>query len=58
MIRGDIQRMLNPETIAVIGASEKEKSVGRTLIENLYDWSRERKPFPVSPNLKKVLGFD
>jgi len=58
MIKGEIKRMLNPETIAVIGASEKEKSVGRTLVENLCDWSRERKLFPVNPNWKKVLGFD
>lgn len=58
MIKGDIKRMLNPETVALIGATEKEGSPGRTLLENLYYWSKERKVFPVNPNRKKVLGLD
>src|SRR6201993_149148 len=33
--RSRLETMLNPGTIAVIGASETEKSVGRTVMENL-----------------------
>jgi len=58
MTKGDIKKMLNPETIALIGATEKEGSIGRTLLENLYYWSKERKIFPVNPNRKTVLGLD
>ena len=31
----DIRRMLDPKTIALIGASEREKSTGRDLLRNL-----------------------
>jgi len=44
----------DPETIALIGASEKEGSLGRTIIENML-FCRERKIFPVNPNRKTVL---
>ena len=49
-----INRMFDPETIALIGASEKEGSLGRTIIENML-FCRERKIFPVNPNRKTVL---
>jgi acetyltransferase len=55
---GDIKRMLNPETIALIGATEKEGAAGRDILENLYYWSRERKIFPVNPKRKTVLGLE
>jgi acetyltransferase len=57
MRKGDINRMLNPETVALIGATEKEGSIGRTLLENLHYWSLERKIFPVNPRRKKALGL-
>lgn len=53
---GDIKKMLNPATIALIGATEKEDSVGRVTLENLL-LSNERKIFPINPNKKKVLGL-
>ena len=46
---GDIRKMLNPETIALIGATEEEGSVGRTIMENLL-LSKDRRIFPVNPN--------
>ena len=57
MKKGDINRMLTPETVALIGATEKEGSIGRTLLENLHYWSLERKIFPVNPRRKKALGL-
>jgi len=53
----DIKRMFNPEAIALIGATEKEGSVGRDILENLYYWSKERKLFPVNPNRGTVFGL-
>lgn len=58
MEMGDIKRMFNPETVALIGATEKEGSAGRDILENLYYWSKERKIFPVNPNRKTVLGLE
>ncbi|MGD0661905.1 MAG: bifunctional acetate--CoA ligase family protein/GNAT family N-acetyltransferase [Syntrophorhabdales bacterium] len=46
--------MFNPKTIALIGATEKEGAVGRTILENLLR-SKERKVFPVNPHTSKVL---
>ena len=43
-----IQVMFNPKTIALIGATEKEGAVGRTILGNLLR-SKERKIFPVNP---------
>ena len=57
MKTGDLKKMLNPQTVAVVGASEKEGAVGRILLENLYFWSKERKIFPVNPTRREVLGF-
>lgn len=54
---GDIREMLNPRTVAVIGASEEEGSVGRTLLENLIA-SPDRKVFPVNPNRSTLLGLN
>jgi len=57
MRKGDINRMLNPDTVAVIGATEKEGSIGRTLLENLYPWSLQRKLFPVNPKRGKAFSL-
>jgi acetyltransferase len=51
---GHIQVMFNPKTVALIGATEKEGAVGRTILENLLR-SKERKIFPINPHTNKVL---
>ncbi len=56
MRTGDIKAMFNPKTVAVIGASDEEGSVGRALMENLL-LSDRRKTFPVNPNKKVILGL-
>lgn len=53
----DIGRILNPETIALVGATEKEGSVGRVTMENLL-LSKNGKIFPVNPARKTVLGTE
>jgi len=52
---GDIRTIFNPETIALIGATEKEHTVGRIILDNLL-LSEQRKIFPVNPNRETVLG--
>jgi acetyltransferase len=49
--------MFDPKTIALIGATEKEGAVGRTILENLLR-SKERRIFPVNPHTNKVLGVE
>ena len=52
-----IQVMFDPKTIALIGATQKEGAVGRTIMENLLR-SKERKIFPVNPHTSKLFDMD
>ncbi|MDP1991065.1 MAG: GNAT family N-acetyltransferase [Syntrophales bacterium] len=52
---GDLQKLFNPTTIAVIGATEKEGTFGRGVLENVLT-SGDRKVYPVNPNRETVLG--
>ena len=53
----DLKKIFSPKTIAVIGASESDGSVGKALTENLL-LPNNRKIFPVNPNRKSILGID
>jgi acetyltransferase len=54
---GDLQKIFNPRTIAVIGATEKEGPFpfGRTILENVLA-PATRTIYPVNPNRETVLG--
>lgn len=52
---GDTGKMFNPKTIALIGATDKAGSIGRSILSNLL-LARERRVFPVNPNKKTVLN--
>ena len=54
---GNLRKVLNPDTIALIGATAEEGTAGRTLLENLL-LSKGRKIFAVNPNRETVLGLD
>ena len=54
---GDIKKIFNPETIALIGATEEEKTVGRIILENLLR-PKNRKIFAVNPKWKTILGLE
>lgn len=51
-----MRRMLDPKTIAMIGATETEGAVGRIIMENLLR-STGREIFPVNPRHKRVFGL-
>ncbi len=51
-----MQRMFDPKTIAVIGASETEGSVGRTIMENAMA-SAGRTVYPINPKHPTILGL-
>ena len=57
MKMGDIKRMFNPKTVALIGATEKEGSIGNTVMQNLLR-SKERRVFAVNPKRKTVMGIE
>jgi acetyltransferase len=51
-----VRTILNPKTIALIGATDREKSLGRIALTNLLR-SKERTVFPVNPGREKVLDL-
>lgn len=53
---GNLNNLFNPQSVAVIGASDKEDSVGRAILTNLLQ-AGDRKIFPVNPNKKTILGL-
>ncbi|MCU4924782.1 acetate--CoA ligase family protein [Halobacteria archaeon AArc-dxtr1] len=53
---GGLSALFAPETIAVVGATDREGAVGRAVLENLRgDFDGE--VIPVNPNREEVLGF-
>jgi acetyltransferase len=55
--RPALETMLAPKSVAVIGATEAEGSVGRTLIENLKTGNFGGKIIPVNLKRARVLGI-
>lgn len=51
-----LSRVFEPRTVAFIGATEREKSVGLGIIKNLMLGQRERKIFYVNPYQKEIFG--
>ncbi len=54
---GDLRKLLNPKTVALIGATDREGSVGRLTLDNLLLPS-ERRIYPVNPKRNQVLGLE
>lgn len=54
---GDIRKLFDPKSVALIGASEEEGSVGQTLMKNLLAGKGRRSVYPVNPNRPSVFGM-
>src|SRR5512136_102355 len=52
-----LQPIFTPKTVAVIGATEKVGSVGRTVIWNLISSPFGGTVFPVNPKRANILGI-
>jgi acetyltransferase len=52
-----LDAIFKPRTVAVIGATERPASVGRTVLENLRSSGLDDKVYPVNPNHAEVLGL-
>jgi acetyltransferase len=52
-----IENMLNPKSVAVIGATDREGTIGRQLTKNLLLGTDMRKVYAVNPNRETVLGL-
>lgn len=54
---GGLDRIFRPKTVAVIGATENEGSVGRTLMQNLMANSFGGEVIPINPKRDTVFGL-
>ena len=52
----NLDKMLNPSSVAIVGASERVGSIGRALLENLIVGGYEGALYPVNPKREEVLG--
>jgi len=53
----ELDNFFSPKTVAVIGASEREGSVGRTLVWNLLKTPFGATIYPVNPKRASILGI-
>lgn len=53
----NLDNFFHPTSIAVIGATEKENSVGKTLMQNLINGKFEGTIYPINPKREKILGI-
>jgi len=51
----NLHRFFNPESVAVVGASEKEGSVGFSIMKNLVNSGFKGDIFPVNPKHKRIM---
>jgi len=55
--RSTFDCMFTPRSVAVIGATDREGSVGRTLLLNLSNPAFRGKVYPVNPKRDQILGL-
>ena len=51
-----LEALFSPETVAVIGATDRLGAVGRTVLQNLLDPAFHGRVYPVNPQRSEVLG--
>lgn len=57
MVTLNLDRIFTPRSIAVVGASDEEGTVGFALMRNLIDMKYEGKIYPVNIRKQEILGF-
>jgi acetyltransferase len=52
-----MEKVFEPDSIAVIGASERKGSVGAAIMRNLIQGGYRGRIYPVNPNYRKLWDF-
>ena len=58
MVNTDISFFFNPESIAIIGASEKEGKVGNTVLNNIINSGYNGKIYPINPRADEICDLN
>ncbi len=57
MVDERLKALLNPRSIAIIGASRQPGKIGYEILRNLKEYGYKGKIFPVNPKANEILGF-
>lgn len=57
MVTLNLDKIFSPKSVAIIGASDEEGTVGYALMRNLIDLKFEGKIYPVNIRKSEILGF-
>lgn len=52
-----IKELLEPESVAVVGASASEWKAGNMLLRNIVEHGYEGRIYPITPHAEEVLGY-
>ena len=55
-ILGAMQRIMNPRSVAVIGASAEDGKIGNSVMKNLINGGYAGKIYPIHPKAEEILG--
>ena len=55
--KGEIKRLFEPESVAVIGASATPGKIGYSVVRNLKNGGYGGKVYPINPKGDEILGF-
>jgi len=54
---GDLQKLFKPQSVAVIGASNKKGKIGYSVMANLKDSGFQGAIYPINPKEEEILGY-
>lgn len=57
MVREDLNAILKPNSVAVIGASRRTDAVGNRILKNIIDSGFKGPIYPVNPNADEIYGL-
>ncbi len=52
-----LEKFFNPQAVAIVGASQKEGSIGNILVKNLLAEPYAGKVYPINPRHQEILGL-
>ncbi|EHR51958.1 acyl-CoA synthetase (NDP forming) [Saccharomonospora marina XMU15] len=55
-ILGAMNRLMNPRSIAVVGASDQEGKIGNSVMKNLVNGGYAGEIYPINPKAEEILG--
>ena len=53
----DMNRIMKPEAVAVIGASDETGKIGNSVMKNLINGGYEGKIYPINPGAAQIMGL-